>query len=294
MFLLSIIIPVYNAEKTIQRTLDSLNHIENEHQPDVEVIFVNDGSMDTSREIIENYVKENIFLKTVLLNQENKGTSFARNSGLKVSNGEWIFFLDADDELNFDPIAWISKFPENTSMGFAGEFRKNFRRRAKIRPVIITEKSFLDVYTSRNPFPLPCLLFKKDRLVSLFEPNFALVEDWLFWTMNPEIFEKMMVFPETVSAKINIHGENKSSDQLKHGEFREKVADKVLESYGKELTQKQRNNLMIQRGIGGLMQKKTISLSMFVKIPCSCQLYIKLILYFFFQRLNEKIGPYAK
>jgi len=294
MFLLSIIIPVYNAEKTIQKTLDSLSHIKNEHQADVEVVFVNDGSTDTSRELIEKYVKKNILFKTVLLNHENRGTSFARNSGLKVSNGEWIFFLDADDELNFDPIAWIQKFPKNTAMGFAGEFYKNFKRRVRICPVLITGKNFLDVYTSRNPFQPSCLLFKKNRLVSLFEPSFAFAEDWLFWTMNPEIFEKIMVFPKTVSAKINIHGENKSSDQLKHGEFREKVADKVLESYGKKLTQKQRNNLMIQKGIGRLMQKKTISLSMFVKIPCSFQLYIKLILYFFFQRLNEKVGPYAK
>ncbi|NVL90068.1 MAG: glycosyltransferase family 2 protein [Desulfobacterales bacterium] len=294
MSLLSIIIPIYNAEKTIQRTLDSLNHIKKKHQPDVEVVFVNDGSTDASREIIEKYVKENTLLKTILLNQENRGTSFARNSGLKVSNGEWIFFLDADDELNFDPIAWTQKFPENTAMGFSGEFYKNFKRRVKIRPLLITEKNFLDVYTSRNPFPTPCLLFKKNRLDSLFEPSFTLVEDWLFWTMNPEIFEKMMVFPKTVSAKINIHGENKSSNQIKHGEFREKVVGKVLESYGKKLTQKQRNNLMIQRGIGKLMQRKTTSLSMFVKIPCGFRLYIKFILYFFFQRINEKVGPYAK
>lgn len=294
MALLSIIIPAYNAEKTIQRTLDSLNHIKKEHQPNAEVVFVNDGSTDASREIIEKYVEENTLFKTVLLNQKNRGTSFARNSGLKVSNGEWILFLDADDELNFDPIVWIQKFPGNTVMGFAGEFHKNFKRHIRIRPVLITEKNFLDIYTSRNPFPLPCLLFKKILLVSLFESSFTFVEDWLFWTMNPEIFEKMMIFPKTVSAKINIHGENKSSDQLKHGEFREKVADNVLESYGKKLTRKQRNNLMIQRGIGGLMQRKTISLSMFVKIPCSFQLYIKLILYFFFQRLNEKVGPYAK
>lgn len=294
MFLLSIIIPVYNAEKTIQRTLESLNHIKNEHQLDVEVVFVNDGSTDDSREIIEKYVKENILFKTVLLNQKNSGTSCARNSGLKVSKGEWIFFLDADDELNFDPIVWIQKFPENTVMGFAGKFYKNFKQRIKILPMLITEKNFLDIYTSRNPFQPSCLLFKKNRLVSLFEPSFTFVEDWLFWTMNPKIFEKMMVFPKTVSAKINIHGENKSSDQLKHGEFRKKVANKVLENYGKKLTKKQRNNLMIQREIGGLMQRKTISLSMFVKIPCNFQLYIKLILYFFFQRLNEKVGPYAK
>lgn len=293
MYLLSIIIPVYNAEKTIQKTLDSLSYIKKEHQLAVEVVFINDGSTDTGRKIIEDYVKENTFLKIVLLNQENRGTSFARNSGLKVSSGEWIFFLDADDELNFDPIVWIQKFPKNTALGFTGEFHKNFRRGLKICPVIITKKNLLDVYTSRNPFPLPCLLFKKAQLFSLFEPSFTFVEDWLFWAMNPDIFENMIVFPKTVSAKINIHGKNKSSNQFKHGEFRKKVADKMLENYGKELTKKQRNNLMMQREIGRLMQRKTTSLSMFFKIPCSCRLYIKLILYFFFQRLNERIGPYA-
>jgi glycosyltransferase involved in cell wall biosynthesis len=294
MALLSIIIPFYNAEKTLPRTLDSLQHVERVHQSEVEIVFVDDGSTDASRKLTEQFRKENAGFKTLLFKQENRGTSSARNAGLQISTGEWILFLDADDELNLDPIKWIQRYSENTAIGFSGEFYRAINRRLRMRPVLVTQDNFLEIYTSRNPFPTPCLLFKKDRMASLFEPGFSHVEDWLFWMMNPRIFEKMAVFPDTVSARIHIHGDNKSSNQRKHGQCRQKASDQVLETYGTQLTRKQKNNLVLQREIGRLMQREPASLLPFVTVPCSFRLYVKLILYLFFQRINEKVGFYAK
>lgn len=89
---ISIIIPCYNVEKFLQRCLDS---VINQTFSDFEAICVNDGSLDNSKEILENYAKKDSRFK--IINQKNQGLSIARNNGLKKANGEWIYFLDSDD-----------------------------------------------------------------------------------------------------------------------------------------------------------------------------------------------------
>lgn len=88
--LLSIIIPLYNVEDYIERCLDSLSKQLTE---EIEVIIVNDGSLDTSREKVLPYL--NNFIK--LIDKENGGVSTARNIGLKNSKGKFIAFVDSDD-----------------------------------------------------------------------------------------------------------------------------------------------------------------------------------------------------
>lgn len=92
--LLSIIIPVFNTEKYLSKCLDSI--IEQDFL-DLEVITVNDGSIDNSMSILENYSK--IDSRIHVLNQDNKGVVAARNLGLSSASGEWIMFVDSDDYL---------------------------------------------------------------------------------------------------------------------------------------------------------------------------------------------------
>lgn len=94
---MSIIIPVFNAEKNIADCLDSLL---SQTLKECEFILVNDGSTDQSKEIIEQYLKEDS--RIVLLNQENQGVSKARNNGLRVARGSYIGFVDADDYIDKD------------------------------------------------------------------------------------------------------------------------------------------------------------------------------------------------
>lgn len=88
----SVIIPVFNAEKTLQRCLDSLL---SEQYMDMEIILINDGSKDRSREICENYVLEHKNIQFV--DKKNGGVSTARNTGLDIASGEYILFVDSDD-----------------------------------------------------------------------------------------------------------------------------------------------------------------------------------------------------
>ena len=90
--MISVIVPVYNVEKYLEECLDS---IQNQTYSDIEVILVNDGSTDKSKEICGKYCKQDNRFQ--LLNQENQGLSAARNSGVAASTGEFIAFVDSDD-----------------------------------------------------------------------------------------------------------------------------------------------------------------------------------------------------
>ena len=89
---ISVIIPVYNAERYLQQCLDS---VLNQTLRDIEIICVNDGSTDSSHEILEEYAKRDNRITVIL--QENMNAGDARNTGLRVAKGEYLSFLDADD-----------------------------------------------------------------------------------------------------------------------------------------------------------------------------------------------------
>lgn len=89
---ISIIIPIFNAEKTLQNSLDS---IKKQTFTDFEVLMINDGSSDNSGEICEKYSLEDD--RFITFHKKNGGVSSARNIGLKYSIGKYITFLDADD-----------------------------------------------------------------------------------------------------------------------------------------------------------------------------------------------------
>lgn len=100
----SIIIPVYNTQYTISECLDNLLKFQNIKE--IEVICVNDGSTDESGKLLKSYAAE--YENIVLIEQENKGLSVARNVGLKAASGKYVFFVDSDDivERNMLPIVW--------------------------------------------------------------------------------------------------------------------------------------------------------------------------------------------
>ena len=93
--MISIIVPVYNVEEYLEECLESIRH---QTYTDIEVILVNDGSTDGSREICEQYCEKDIRFR--LINQENQGQSVARNRGFKESVGQYIMFVDSDDVIN--------------------------------------------------------------------------------------------------------------------------------------------------------------------------------------------------
>ena len=91
---LSIIIPVYNAEKYLKKCLESVFQ-QNLKPEDFEVICINDGSTDKTQQILEEFQKK--YTNIILENQENFGEAISRNKAIFLSKGEYITFLDSDD-----------------------------------------------------------------------------------------------------------------------------------------------------------------------------------------------------
>lgn len=95
----SVVVPVYNAEKYIKRCMDS---IINQSFNDIEIIAINDGSSDNSLNILREYEKNDKRIKVI--DQENLGVSSCRNKGIKVSKGNYLVFIDSDDWIDLDMI----------------------------------------------------------------------------------------------------------------------------------------------------------------------------------------------
>lgn len=92
---ISVIVPVYNSEATLRKTLNSIISQSNSN---LEIILINDGSSDNSLSICEEYEKKDS--RIIVIDKENTGVGETRNIGIDISNGEFISFVDSDDELD--------------------------------------------------------------------------------------------------------------------------------------------------------------------------------------------------
>ena len=99
---ISVIIPVYNVEKYLKESLES---VVNQTLNDIEIICIDDGSTDSSPSILKEY--QNNDERFIIINQENSGPGAARNRGIKEAKGKYTYFLDSDDYLELDALGWF-------------------------------------------------------------------------------------------------------------------------------------------------------------------------------------------
>lgn len=186
----SIIVPVYNAQKSIEQCLSS---IINQTYNNIEVIMVNDGSTDNSKDICESYAVKYDNIK--LINQENSGPSVARNRGIEVASGRYIQFVDSDDKIDSDMVEkLVSGIDDEIDLVICG-YRKIFmdlgtKKTVKRIPSISGIKSkedFLNIFGECfrgwiiNPpwNKLYVLNIIKDG-GNKFDPNVSIGEDLIF------------------------------------------------------------------------------------------------------------------
>lgn len=124
----SVIVPVYNVEKYLKRCLDSLI---NQTLSDIDIICINDGSKDSSLQILEQYAQKDS--RIVIYNQENSGPSVARNTGLEHASGEYIGFVDSDDwvDLDFYEKLYNSAKNNNADIAVADFIREHPNKKPK-------------------------------------------------------------------------------------------------------------------------------------------------------------------
>ena len=101
---ISVIIPVYNVEEYLQKCLDS---VVNQTLKDIEIICINDGSTDNSLQILEEYAQKDS--RIIVINQQNQGVAAARNKGLEIARGDYIWFVDSDDYVERNGLDYVYK-----------------------------------------------------------------------------------------------------------------------------------------------------------------------------------------
>lgn len=158
---ISVIIPMYNSKDTIINTLNSvmrqtaINNI-------LEIIVVNDGSIDESLEIVKEYKTENKDFPIIIIDKPNGGVSTARNTGMKAAKGDWIALLDSDDEWLPNKIEYqIEVIKNNPQIEFLGGPFNNQNLRILWKEINYLYKAKVSDICIKN-FPQPStVIFKK-------------------------------------------------------------------------------------------------------------------------------------
>lgn len=174
-FLISVIIPMYNSEKTIESSIKS---VLNQTYKNIEIIVIDDGSIDNSCSIV-NKIKTSS--KIILLTQKNKGPSSARNLGMLHSKGDFIAFLDSDDVWNKDKLyKQLNIFKIYPNIGIVTTRIKNSNYKKNIE--YITLKKFLFNLKGFN-INTPTVIIKKEvkDIVGYFDENMKYSEDAQYW-----------------------------------------------------------------------------------------------------------------
>ena len=156
---ISIIIPIYNVEKYVERCVKS---VLNQTHNSIEVIFVDDCSQDKSMEIAKNLIEDSnqydnfsfLFLK----HDKNRGLSAARNTGIEAATGYYLYFLDSDDELCADSIKLLVESAERNGLPdvVCGSYQlvNGLNRKDKIKQGIFLSNSheIVSFYTSGKSY----------------------------------------------------------------------------------------------------------------------------------------------
>lgn len=171
MFCLSIIIPVFNGASSIYNTIKSIvtNEIISEYSEKIELIVVDDGSTDGTKSVVLDTISDFTEFKITYYYQSNRGSSVARNKGLELAVGTYIWFFDADDILLDDDIRSIFKYLLNEKVEVIA-FKNAQIKDDKIYNYgcdfsIVKNKILSGVAAFENgynPSSVCCLIIKKD------------------------------------------------------------------------------------------------------------------------------------
>lgn len=147
----SVIVPVYNAEKTLRRCIKSI--IEQTYN-DIEIILINDGSTDSSRNICEEF--ENTDKRIKLINKSNEGVSASRNLGIECASGDYLMFADSDDWFTHDAVETMVSAADRTGCDMViSDFYRVKNNYASIKGDIneegIMERQDFVLYMMDNP-----------------------------------------------------------------------------------------------------------------------------------------------
>ncbi len=208
---ISVIIPVYNVEKYLKRCVDSVRC---QTLKNIEIILVDDGSPDKSPMLCDEYAAEDARIRVI--HKKNGGLSSARNAGMKIASGKYIFFLDSDDWIDVDGLELLFNTAERHQVDFVRyrPFRNNWPGLPENTPVIFER--------SRQ---IPSGYYDKELMIRLVYHKMLITSDLMmgpivgawsflcrrdFLTQNDLFFDENILFSEDLlfSAQVIVAANN--------------------------------------------------------------------------------------
>ena len=207
--LVSIIIPVYNVEKYLEECLE--NAVKQTFNA-IEIIAVNDGSTDSSLKILERYAQQ--YDNIQIINQENRGQSSARNTGLNHAKGKYVYFLDSDDYIDLNMIEECFDLAEKQNLdiinfdaqvfyenGFETDFKPNYNRSDILESTVYEGDEKYKYTISKNAYKASvCLSFYSREFLKKSDLNFyegIKHEDELFSAKSFLLANRVMYYPKS-------------------------------------------------------------------------------------------------
>ncbi|GIW21651.1 MAG: hypothetical protein KatS3mg068_0658 [Candidatus Sericytochromatia bacterium] len=229
--LVSVIMPAYNSEKTLY---ESAMSVLNQSYKNLELIIINDGSKDNTEKIANELLKKDN--RVVYIKQNNKGVASARNTGIKISKGKYIKFLDSDDILFRNSIELLFheiKKNENCKIVF-GNFIINNNGTIKLpdnnNRIQISKSEFFRNQLIGNLIATGTVLIEKSILndIGLFDENLRGPEDYDLWNRIIQKYEYVHVnFPIYIYMIYSDEQLTKNVEKLRY--YTDIAANKLLE-----------------------------------------------------------------
>ena len=206
----SIVIPCYNYGKYLQEAVDS---VINQKFLDFEIIVVNDGSTDNTREIAEKLKNKFSTYRIRVLNQENSGhPAIARNKGIAIAKGEYILPLDADDKIAMTMIeSCVTVLNNNPDVDFVYTDRKDF---GIIDQIVQAREYDFSVLKYQNHISY-CAMFRKRIWENVGGYRVTGFEDWDFWIAVGALGHKGYYLPKPLF-RYRRHDAGKYQNDLQH------------------------------------------------------------------------------
>lgn len=225
---ISVIVPAYNVENYIEKTLRSLLM---QTDRDFEILIINDGSTDSTVLVAEKLIEEDVFARCQVINKSNSGVSAARNLGLQLATGTYVYFLDSDDyvepnliemlktsirENAYDMVIWgynhVSENFEEIQYYFdTYSYKEKCLSGAQVLEKILLEDELGLIWTSSA-------LYKKSLLDSNlihFDERFVNGEDQEFIFMALSRTKEVLLIPEVLTYYLQRLGSVSNSYNLK-------------------------------------------------------------------------------
>lgn len=191
----SVVIPAYNAERTLRETVESVLA---QTYGDLEVIVVDDGSTDGTKDVISDYVEQG---RVSYIRRENGGIAASRNTGLAACTGEYIGLLDHDDLWDENKIERQLEFLTENEADFVFCYTRQLRLDGKLHEMPVEMLQYRNIpgeLMRHNIIYTSSILFKRSILdyVGLLDESFRYCEDWDWWLRIASSRAKLVSMPE--------------------------------------------------------------------------------------------------